>query len=429
MFHQEELHMRELLWIRSSLDIQNLARSSRLLLNGLQRLLTNDPNIHLDTSYKFLLASILNPSLGGAQNFVDVVLQDETISFLSYIDTIYDPISKEKNIENIDKFWRITLDDTQALAGRGSIEDFHWITSQFLGDTDRNKIKGKTGRTYLASFDSWTNAALAVSLSKRDWSWAPDLLLRYFSECEKTSSGLVYSGVLALGSRENKIVVEPIDLWPKVWVGRDTSTPHLQVSPAFSLGDFISLDLIRQLEEILNSPHVSESLIQKFLEEHPDFLFLIGDYEGWKSQISLSPQVLMSYEAKEGERPDFFLRDSRTNFWDLLEIKRPDVNLVKGVPHRRRWSDAFMEGRAQLIEYRHYFDDKTDRQWVKDRYGIDVLCPQLYLLIGRDHSFHNWAEKRVLMDAEKEVKVVTYDDLLHLAYRRWLLRPNYPSPV
>ena len=47
------------------------------------------------------------------------------------------------------------------------------------------------------------------------------------------------------------------------------------------------------------------------------------------------------------------------------------MNLVKGISHRRRWSDAVMEGRSQLIEYRRYFDDKTKISKSESSYRIE----------------------------------------------------------
>ncbi len=212
-------------------------------------------------------------------------------------------------------------------------------------------------------------------------------------------------------------------MWPTTLLGKQKSAFEFQAEVAYSLQGFISLDLIRQFEHIINSPKVSESTIQEFLEQHPAFLYLFGDYEEYKSQILLVPQILMEYEYKEGGRPDFLLRDPRTDFWDILSIKLPGQKLVRGIPQRRRLADAVMEAKAQLIEYKHYFDDRTHRQFVKDRYGIDLYYPRLYVLIGRASSFHNWAEKRKLLNTEREIEVVTYDDLLQLAKRRWLLRP------
>lgn len=462
---REKVRTQALDWITRALGM-NLATSGHRLLTGLQSLLIRDTEVDISRPVPFLLASLLNPSLEGAKKLVDIVLEGNSLVCLAHLNLLTEH-GKGRELEEGapaggNRFWHTTVEDVKALAGSSPIEDFHWITSAFLGDRDKKKIRGKRGVEFIGTFDHWTLASsflfdqlgltfaytdipaeLEFQYPKRsadivEWEkkWTDFIntrtsdfskrlrhtLITYFLQCQRLSRP-TYSCLLGLSHHEGKVLVEPVDLWPSIRIGKQKSKFELEGTVALSLEGFISLDLIRQFEEILNSSKLSESTLQDFLEKHPDFLFLIGEHDEYKSQVSLLPQILLSYDSREGGRPDFLLRDSRTKFWDILEIKSPDLNLVKGIPRRRRWSDLVMESKAQLIEYGRYFDDKANRQWVRDKYGIDILSPKLYLLIGRDLAFMNWAEKRKLTISEREIEIMTYDDLLHLAKRRWLLHP------
>ena len=459
----DEARASTLRWIQRALNM-NLAPSGHQLISGLQNLLARDPKVYISKPSLFLLACLLNPMLEGARKFIDIVLEGNPMPYLSQINLIYEYATllehQNEPIGNNDQFWDATFADVKALANSKPIEDFHWITSAFLGDSDGNrKVGGKRGVEYLRAFGKYTLATMPLqdlwmtrqipeellylpSVYARDgeekldkaWNdfhdqqWSNfverfrSTLSKYFTECQQISAP-TYPGLLGLSLRNGRIVARPVDLWPVASIGRHRSISELEAEVALSLEGFISLDLIRRFERIINAPGLSESVLQEFFEQHPDFLFLIGEHDDFKSQISLVGQVLLSYEPMKGRRPDFLLRDSSTTFWDILEIKPPNQNLVRGIVQRRRLSDAVMEGKAQLLEYQRYFNDEANRQWVRQKYGVDVFYPRLYLLIGHDSSFRNWAEKKKLLIPEKEVEIITYDDLLRFAKLRWLLHP------
>jgi hypothetical protein len=104
---------------------------------------------------------------------------------------------------------------------------------------------------------------------------------------------------------------------------------------------------------------------------------------------------------------------------DLLELKLPHEPIVVGRANRKRFSSAVQEAVAQLRTYRDYFDDRSRREEIQRRYGIRAYRPRMAVVIGRLTAMDP-IEYRRIADGQKEVRIMTYDDLLKRA-RRFLV--------
>ena len=170
-------------------------------------------------------------------------------------------------------------------------------------------------------------------------------------------------------------------------------------------------NIIDEFEELINSPRVRESDLQRFFERNPELLH--GDtYEEARSHIVLH---------RDGQGPlipDFALRPSNpAALCDLLELKLPQKELLVGPPSRRRLSAAVMEAAAQLREYQAYFDVERHRNMVEKAYGLRFFRPQMIVVIGKRIKYPALDLRAAETDVPN-LTLTTYDDLLERARNR-----------
>lgn len=172
----------------------------------------------------------------------------------------------------------------------------------------------------------------------------------------------------------------------------------------------ISRKLKEKIEEFkfhinnLSSPALEEDF-QKFFESNLGFLLELG-YDEIRSQISLIDES--GYEL----RPDFFLRPIDKRLWEILEIKRPFVNLVVGRRNRERLSHEVKEGIAQLMNYSSFFDNPRNRDIVYKTTGIDCFKPRLTLVIGNKSNVEEELWNKTIQEERPLVNIIGFDEVL-----------------
>lgn len=181
-------------------------------------------------------------------------------------------------------------------------------------------------------------------------------------------------------------------------------------------------DELSEFEDLLISSSATESDWQRFLNSHPRFLYILGDYDEHCREVRLSHQVVLDDCKDPDLRPDFLLRRIDLDVWDLLEIKLPNTSMAVGRKSRRRLSSAVSEAVAQLQQYREFFRDKNNTEWFRERYGFKASYPRLNLIVGRDSSFDSIDEK-IRLTAESDISIFTYDDLHRIAKHSRLTTP------
>ncbi len=176
-----------------------------------------------------------------------------------------------------------------------------------------------------------------------------------------------------------------------------------------------SQDQIAELEDLINDSRSNENHFQLFFERHPHF-FRRWDYR------AIHPHVYLTRESdNDGPLiPDFLLTNQDAQQAFLLDLKLPSERLITRQKNRDRFSAAIMEARAQLTTYRDWFDDKYNREKVKDKLGMSVFRPQLAVIIGRSSEFRDELDRQRLRSAHPDIEVVTYDDILKFCKRRQL---------
>lgn len=175
--------------------------------------------------------------------------------------------------------------------------------------------------------------------------------------------------------------------------------------------------LIEELEDLINTPQVSESQLQEFFERNPDFL--CGDtYE------SAKPHIVLQRPDTGPLIPDFALKPPNENaLCDLLELKLPSAKLLVGQNNRKRLSAALLEACAQLREYRDYFESRANRQDIEEIYGLRFFRPRMMVVIGK-RSEYLAADLRKAEGDIPQLVITTYDDLLERARARMRRKKN-----
>lgn len=175
--------------------------------------------------------------------------------------------------------------------------------------------------------------------------------------------------------------------------------------------------LTRQMEDLINDPRVREADLQRFFEQHPDFL--LGDaYEG------AVPQLVLPLSDGRSLRPDFALTPANpADLCDLLDLKLPQHRLLAGIDSRIHLSAKVMDAVGQMRTYQNYFNDERRREAVHDMYGLRFFRPRMIIVIGQRKA----VDPIQLREAESDVPgltLVAYDDILERARRRIRRRPT-----
>jgi hypothetical protein len=107
-----------------------------------------------------------------------------------------------------------------------------------------------------------------------------------------------------------------------------------------------------------------------------------------------------------------------SSYTDIVDLKKPNEQLLVGRKDRRGFSAAVNSAVYQLRQYRDFFDEKHRRDEFYSRYGLRAFKPRIAVIIGRapsdDQQTEFIAAKRALCDAD----VLTYDDVISRARRR-----------
>lgn len=171
---------------------------------------------------------------------------------------------------------------------------------------------------------------------------------------------------------------------------------------------------IEKLQRLLNEPSTRERHLQKFFEQHQNFLSGL-------SYTNVYPQLVLQREDGSQLRPDFILEPYDDMWCDILDIKLPNQPLIVGRRDRATLAAATHEVAAQLREYAAYFEEEKHRKFVRDKYGLRLYKPRLIAIVGRDIRQMTDPQIRRAMTAYNDVQVMTFDQLVRHAQSRMLL--------
>jgi len=171
---------------------------------------------------------------------------------------------------------------------------------------------------------------------------------------------------------------------------------------------------IELFEALVNDAGVDEPRLQQFFEEHPYFLT--------QNQFEALPHPRLAQQGT-GDLyiPDFVLKPivaaQRDSNWEVLDLKLPQARLLAGQNRALRLSHEVMNAIRQLRYYRDYFLDPRNTATVNQVLGAPLRRPRLAVLIGRLPDNEELLEALEREQAEVDVRIVTYDELLERQIR------------
>jgi hypothetical protein len=170
-------------------------------------------------------------------------------------------------------------------------------------------------------------------------------------------------------------------------------------------------NVLSEFEALIRSEALEDKL-EEFLVAH--FQDIFGtDYDRIETQIWLRlPSLDIS---QKNRRFDVFLRNSVMNDWELFEIKRviPLTRTYRDIPVIKSeviYAVHQIKNYARLLS-----QDSVKRKFAKQ--GIEYYEPSLNLVVGKTPqiSHEQW---RWLQSSDKDVKILTYNNLLDQMKRR-----------
>ena len=171
---------------------------------------------------------------------------------------------------------------------------------------------------------------------------------------------------------------------------------------------------LMELEDLINNPRAREDDIQHFFEKHPQF------FRRWDHR-DVFPHVFLTREDTGPLIPDFLLVDPEAQRATIVDLKLPQAKLVHRQRNRDRFSAVVTEARAQLLEYRDWFEERGNRERLKERLGVEIYRPHMGVVIGSSSEFRDAFDRQKLMATIPDVEIVTYDDIVTSAQRRLAL--------
>lgn len=176
-------------------------------------------------------------------------------------------------------------------------------------------------------------------------------------------------------------------------------------------------EAVDELEALVNSPTALESDFQRFFERHPEFI-LTDDYKRAHGHVVLSRD-------NEGDLiPDFVLEPADGALSDLLELKLPGANVFTFQKNRNRFSAAVHAACAQLREYSRYFEEERHRNFVREKFGLQLYRPRMFLILGRRGDIDP-IEMRAIQCDTPHLNLRTYDDVIARMRRRLDIAGNH----
>ena len=139
------------------------------------------------------------------------------------------------------------------------------------------------------------------------------------------------------------------------------------------------------------------------------------------SYSKIHPQLILHEDHGKERIPDFFLERFDNGFCDICELKKSSEIITKETYNLRTFKDKIHVAVQQINNFRNFFDDKANRAYFGNKYGLKAFKPRVILIIGRNSSFYDDMERIKLEDRlfNENIKLYTYDEIVMNA-NRWL---------
>lgn len=177
---------------------------------------------------------------------------------------------------------------------------------------------------------------------------------------------------------------------------------------------------VSEFETLINSPKTNERDLQRFFNQHPEFLDRNHD-SYW------SEPFLKSMSDRTIIRPDFLFQARGQRelpwTWKIVDLKQPRARMFSSRKFHPTFSSEVYRLKTQLEDYGRFFDDPRNADMLRARFGGVLPRPQLAGLIGRIPA-GDFERFTALRENLAGVKITTYDEVLdsRREYVNWMKR-------
>lgn len=169
---------------------------------------------------------------------------------------------------------------------------------------------------------------------------------------------------------------------------------------------------IIQLQRLLYDENCAEKDLQSWLESNQ----VVFDSWGY---TRIEPHPELKLENGKKLIPDF-MAQRIDGLWDVIELKRPDTQMLKDPGRRTTFYANISSYIAQCIEYSDYFNEKSARDEFFKTYESEIQeHPDVLLISGRNAGLDRLKVHKLLSRQIPHVFHQTYDDIFnHLQVQR-----------
>lgn len=171
--------------------------------------------------------------------------------------------------------------------------------------------------------------------------------------------------------------------------------------------------VLNEFNRIINS-EVHENELEDFIKEYYQELFG-SQYDRIATQLWLKfPEIDIGGRER---RMDIFMRNAVSDDWELFELKRANVNLVKSISGIPMFTDVVHKAICQAKNYQRILNqDHVKRKFAAE--GIEYYEPEINIIVGKKPSISQQQWRRIITENSNGIKIQTYDAILsEAAYR------------
>lgn len=183
--------------------------------------------------------------------------------------------------------------------------------------------------------------------------------------------------------------------------GVSLSRPE-DITPHLLLAGFQSLYLVNK---------INETVITQFLAEHPEILL-----QAFNAKKLISERNFVWQEPKNEKtiRPDFLIQ-RMDGYWDIVDFKLPLLNkesITVNSQRNRRFIAYVEDGLSQLANYREYFLNEKNLNYLKKNFQVEFSNPNYILVVGHNENVNKDDIKQAARKIRDEITVVDYDSIV-----------------
>lgn len=162
-----------------------------------------------------------------------------------------------------------------------------------------------------------------------------------------------------------------------------------------------------QMEKYFFDETTQELDIDKFIENNPIILEQCLNLTSLLHQVELK-DLLNKY--CQDLKPDLLGFDQDKKQWTIVDYKRAKRTIIKNLGRvRTSFKAEVFDLQSQLRDYREYFQEQTQRHYIREKYGCDIEFPTTIGVIGRIDYAEVKDFNRLREDLARWIEIVPYN--------------------